>query len=45
SLWRGAQHQLLRKSRHCKDGAGVYKRNTGLKPCQNKSWHLTMPRG
>ncbi|MCI44640.1 hypothetical protein A2U01_0065879 [Trifolium medium] len=45
SLGRGAQHQFLRKARHCKDGAGIYKRSTGLTPCQNKSWHLTMPRG
>ncbi|MCI93365.1 hypothetical protein A2U01_0114663, partial [Trifolium medium] len=34
SLGRGAQDQFLRKARHCKDEAGVYKRSTGLTPCQ-----------
>ncbi|MCI27643.1 hypothetical protein A2U01_0048843, partial [Trifolium medium] len=36
SLWRDAHNQFLRKSNHCKDGAGVYKRSTGLTPFQNK---------
>ncbi|MCI61661.1 hypothetical protein A2U01_0082918, partial [Trifolium medium] len=36
---------VLRKTRHYKDGAGVYKRSTGLASCQQKNWHLTIPRG